>query len=414
MTKAAMTDLLSRASTVFAPNYGTRKAALIAGHGARCLDADGREYIDFLSGIAVNALGHCDDAIIEAINDQARKLIHCSNVFVIEPQVALAERLLAESGLDKIFFANSGTEATEASIKIARLAALNKRGPGHHKILCFRGSFHGRTYAAMSATFSPKVRAGFDPLCEGFEFANLNDLPSIDALLDDTFAGVLVETVQGEGGIAPCTREFLDGLRERCSALDVALILDEIQCGMGRTGRSFAYQHFDASPDIVPLAKALGGGLPLGAVLMKDEFAQHLVQGTHGTTFGGNPVACAAGLVVCERVFDTGFLREVGVKGCAWRGVLEDLKREYPDLVETVRGIGLMQGLVLTVPGADAVVIGREHGILFNCTADRVLRFLPPLNITTRDIEEGATRLRAAFADFAAAARKAKLQQAGS
>lgn len=414
MTTETLTDLLDRANAVFAPNYGARQVAMISGKGARCHDSEGREYIDFLSGIAVNALGHCDDAVTQAIVEQAGKLTHCSNVFVIEPQVALAERLVAESGLDKVFFGNSGAEATEASIKLARLAARNTRGPGHHKILSFRGSFHGRTYAAMSATASPKVRQGFDPLCEGFEFADLNDLASVDAILDETFAGVLVETVQGEGGVVPCTEEFLAGLRERCTRLGVALILDEIQCGMGRCGRAFAYQHFKAQPDIVPLAKALGGGLPLSALLMKDEYAQHLVQGTHGTTFGGNPVACAAGLAVCDRVFDPPFLAEVGVKGCALWGALEDLKRDYPDLVERVRGLGLMQGLVLTVPGADAVAIARDHGVLINCTADRVLRLLPPLSITMEEIEEGARRLRAAFALFAKTAREAKLQQAGS
>jgi len=414
MTTAATTDLLERANAVLTPNYGNRKVAMVTGTGARCMDSDGRDYVDFLSGIAVNALGHCDADVTRAIVEQTRKLLHCSNVFVIEPQVELAELLVAESGLDKVVFGNSGAEATEASIKIARLAARNTRGPGHHKILSFQGSFHGRTYGAMSATASPKVRHGFDPLCEGFAFAELNDLASVDAVLDETFAAVLVETVQGEGGVIPCTEEFLKGLRDRCTRLGVALILDEIQCGMGRCGRAFAYQHFNAHPDIVPLAKALGGGLPIGAVLMRDEYARHLVQGTHGTTFGGNPVACAAGVAACKLIFDPEFLREVGVKGCALWGLLEDLKREYPDVVDRVRGLGLMQGLVLNVPGADAVAIARDHGLLINCTADKVLRFLPPLNISMEDLEEGADRLRAAFAEFASAARSKKSQEAGS
>jgi acetylornithine/N-succinyldiaminopimelate aminotransferase len=414
MTVETMTNLLERASAVLAPNYGNRQVAIVSGEGARCRDSEGREYIDFLSGIAVNALGHCDPEVTAAIAAQAAKLTHCSNVFVIEPQVELAERLVAASGLDKVFFANSGAEATEGAIKLARLAALKTKGPGHHRILSFRGSFHGRTYAAMSATASPKVRQGFDPLCEGFEFADLNDLSSVDSVLDDSFAAVLVETVQGEGGIVPCTAEFLAGLRERCDRVGAALILDEIQCGMGRTARAFAFQHFSVRPDIVPLAKALGGGLPLGAILMTDKYAQHLVQGTHGTTFGGNPVACAAGLVVCKRVFDPGFLKEVGAKGNALWGVLEDLRREHPDLVERVRGLGLMQGLVLTIPGMEVVGIARNHGLLINCTAERVLRFLPPLGISMEDIEEGASRLRVAFAEFAAKSREAILQQAGS
>lgn len=397
---ARAAHLAEQGRALFPLNYGARDITMVRGAGSRCWDATGREYLDFLGGIAVNNVGHCHPAVVEAIKRQAEQLLHCSNFFMAESQLQLAERLLSTTGMARVFFCNSGTEATEAAIKMARLFARNARGPGHHKVLVFEGSFHGRTYGAMSATWSPKVRTGFDPLLDGFEFARLNDIESVEAVLDSSFAAVLVETVQGEGGVIPCAPGFLAGLRALCDKHGVLLICDEIQCGMGRCGRPMAYMGAKARPDLVPLAKAIGGGLPLGALMMSQGVADVMQPGVHGTTFGGNPVACAAGVAVCDIVFDPEFLGAVGEKGCHWWGILESLHQQYPDHCSHVRGLGLMQGLVLKVPGAKAVEIGRKHGLLFNCTADKVLRFLPPLTTTVDEIDEAAAKLRATFAEF--------------
>ncbi|MBI5153680.1 acetylornithine/succinylornithine family transaminase [Candidatus Poribacteria bacterium] len=394
-------ELAARAARCLMPNYGERNLAIVRGKGCRCWDADGTGYLDFLGGIAVNNLGHNHPAVVRAIKKQAGELVHCSNAYLIERQIELAELLCNQTGLDKAFFCNSGAEATEGSIKLARLWSRNTRGPGKHTILCFEGSFHGRTYGAMSATWSKKVRTGFEPLAPGFVFAKLNDLASVDAVWDDTVCAVLVETIQGEGGVTPCEGDFLRGLRERCTARNALLIADEVQCGMGRSGRVMAYEHAGIEPDIVPIAKAVGGGLPLGGILARGHIAGHFSKGTHGSTFGGNPIACAAGAAACKVLFKPAFLKGVGKKGCKLWGVLEGIQRAYPDLVQGVRGAGLMLGLVLKVPGADLVTIGRRHGMLFNCTADTVLRFLPPLIVSDAEIAEAGEKLAATFAEFA-------------
>jgi predicted acetylornithine/succinylornithine family transaminase len=397
---AATESLAARAARVLMGNYGERTLAIVEGRGARCRDESGREYLDFLGGIAVNNLGHCHPAVVEAVRRQAGRLIHCSNAFLIEPQVELAEALAAQTGLSRFFFCNSGAEATEAAIKLARLWGLKTKGPGHATVLVFEGSFHGRTYGSMSATWSPKVREGFDPLVPGFTFAKLNDLASVDAAWDDSVCGVLVETVQGEGGVTPCSAEFIRGLRERCDARGALLVLDEVQCGFGRSGRAFAYEHSGVAPDVVPMAKAIAGGLPLGALGVTEPLADVLHKGSHGSTFGGNPVACAAGLAVARVIFDEAFLATVRERACEWWGILESLKADFPDDIREVRGLGLMQGLVLNRSGADCVGIGREHGLLFNCTADTVLRFLPPLIVTPDDLAEAGDKLRRTLSQF--------------
>ncbi len=398
-------SLAKTAAAVLMPNYGPRTLAVASGEGARCRDTDGREYLDFLGGIAVNSVGHCHPAVVAAIKAQADKLLHCSNVFLIEPQVRLAERLVAESGLAKAFFCNSGTEATEAAMKLSRRWGIGNRGEGATTILTFEGSFHGRTWGAMSATWSKKVREGFGPLVPGYRFARFNDLLNVDQVWDDGICAVLVETVQGEGGVNAATPEFLAGLRERCTERGALLITDEIQCGMGRTGRSFAYQHSGVEPDLVPFAKAVGGGLPLGGLLAAESCCDVLQAGSHGTTFGGNPVACAAGLAVCDIVFDPQFQKRVGELGCRFWGGLEKLRDRFPAIVDHVRGLGLMIGCVLKVPGADLVGIGRRHGLLFNCTAEKVIRFLPPLIVTEADVDEALELFGRALEDFAAIPR---------
>lgn len=396
----SLPSLAERARTALFPNYGDRSVAIVRGQGARCWDSNGKEYLDFLAGIGVNNLGHCHPAVVEAVRAQAERLIHCSNIYLIEPQVELAERLVRQSGLRKAFLCNSGTEATEAGIKLARRTVHDRRGPGHDTVLVFRGSFHGRTYGSMSATWSPKVRKSFGPLVPGFVFAQLNDLASVDAVWTDQVCGVLVETVQGEGGINPCTREFLRGLRARCTERGALLIADEIQCGMGRCGKAFAYQHDTLLPDVLLLAKALGGGLPLGAVVAGEAACDTFQPGSHGTTFGGNPVACAAANAVCQTIFQPEFLDRVGQVGCHWWGRLEQLHQEFPGHIEGVRGLGLMQGLVLKVPGGDLVGLAAEEGLLINCTADRVIRFLPPLIVGAGELEEAHEKLRRAMERF--------------
>jgi len=398
---AAADNLVQIASTAFMPNYGARSIVMERGAGARCWDAEGNEYLDFLGGIAVNNVGHCHPKVVEAIKAQAEKLIHCSNFFMVESQIRLAERLTREAGMAKAFFSNSGTEATEAAMKLARKWAIAAKGSHRTTILCFEGSFHGRTWGAMSATWSKKVREGFGPLVSGYRFARFNDLPIIDQVWDDTVCAVLVETVQGEGGINVATPEFLQGLRRRCTERGALLICDEIQCGMGRTGKPFAFQHAGVEADVMPFAKAVGGGLPLGGILAAAPFADVLTQGSHGTTFGGNPVACAAGLAASEIVFDPATLGSVEEKGAKFRAGLAAMKKDFPDLVEGVRGLGLMVGCVLTAPCADLVAIGRKHGLLFNCTADRVIRFLPPLTIGDAEVDEALAKFGAAMKEFA-------------
>jgi len=396
----AMEQLAARAARVLMPNYGERTLAIVRGEGVRCWDADGGEYLDFLGGIAVNNVGHCHPAVVGAIRSQAERLIHCSNAFLIESQVELAERLCSCTGMDRAFFCNSGAEATEAAIKLARLWAAGSKGEGQRTVLCFEGSFHGRTYGAMSATWSKKVRTGFDPLAPGFRFARFNDLASVDDEWDETVCAVLVETIQGEGGIHAAAPGFLEGLRKRCDERGALLICDEIQCGMGRSGRAFAYEHSSVAPDLVPIAKGVGGGLPLGGLLARGDCAATLTKGSHGSTFGGNPVACAAGVAVCDIIFRDDFLASVGQRGCRLWGKLEGLRERFGDLVVEVRGMGLMIGLELNVPCMEVVGLARKRGLLINCTADRVLRFLPPLTISDADLDEMEAKLVLALTDF--------------
>lgn len=382
------------------PNYGVRDTMMVRGLGSRCWDSEGRVYLDFLGGIAVNNVGHGHPEVLEAIHAQVDQLIHCSNSFLVQPQIDLAEKLTAETGLEKVFFANSGTEITEAAIKLSRRWAENTKGQSHYTILCVEGSFHGRTLGSMSATWSPKVREHFGPLPAGIRFVKFNDLASVDAAWGDDVCAVLLETVQGEGGVRPCSREFLQGLQERCNARKALLVIDEIQCGIGRTGYAFAYQWAGIKPDVVLCAKAIGGGLPLGAMMAKAEIAEHLNQGSHGSTFGGNPVSCAAGIAVLDIIFDEDFLAEVRKKGEHFWAGLCAMKQEFPGLIEEVRGPGLMVGMQLSCDGMKIPIIGRKHGILFNCTAVSTLRFLPPLNTPMELIDEALEKIRQTLREF--------------
>lgn len=394
-------ELRDRADAVLMPNYGRRDCTLVRGRGALAYDADGREYLDFVQGIAVNNLGHCHPAIVEAIQRQAETLIHCANGVLIEPQIELAELLCQASGMTKAFFANSGAEVTEGAIKLTRLWARKRGHTDRTTIITFTGSFHGRTYGAMSATYSKKVREGFEPFAPGFRFAEYNSLEDVDAKWDDSVCGVILETIQGEGGVRPSTIPFLLGLRERCTARGACLIVDEVQCGMSRSGKPFAFQYAGITPDVVPVAKALGGGVPIGALLAHGEFADVFHKGSHGTTFGGNPLACAAGVAACRELFRPELLQSVGELGCHLWGRLEAIARRHPHLCDHVRGKGLMQGLVLKVNALDLPPVGRRHGILVNATAETVVRVLPPLIVTREQIDLFTERLEAALVEYA-------------
>lgn len=393
--------LREKAETFLMSNYGARDTALVRGRGVRAWDAEGREYLDFLSGIGVNNLGHCHPAVVEAIQRQAETLIHCSNGMLIEPQVELAELLAGELGMGKAMFANSGAEVTEAAIKLARLWGKEGFHEDKHQIMVFAGSFHGRTFGSMSATASAKVRKGFDPLVPGFVFAGFNDIDDVDAKWNDNICAVMIETVQGEGGVRPANPEFLRQLRRRCTDRRAALVCDEVQCGMGRSGRRMACQHAGIEPDIVPLAKALGGGVPIGALLARGEFADVFTKGRHGTTFGGNPLCCAAAVAATRVIFQEDFLGEVTRKAGRLRGMLEEMARDFPGLCDHVRGLGFMLGLVLRQSAMDVPPLARRRGLIINATAENVVRLLPPLIASDEDIDEAVAKLRATLEELA-------------
>ena len=360
-----------------------RDLVLASGRGARLFDSAGRSYLDFAAGIGVNGLGYGDRAVVAAIRKQASRLIHASNLYHTEPAAALAERLVSLAFPAKVFLCNSGTEAGESALKFAR--RLGKPN-GRSELVAFERSFHGRTLGTLSITWNAKYREPFEPLIPGVRFCPWDDLDAVSAAVGPATAAVVVEPVQGEGGVRPAPPEFLRGLASLCRERGALLIVDEVQCGLGRTGRLFAYQHAGITPDILTLAKPLGGGLPLGAVLLRDELAGGIEVGDHGSTFGGNPVAAAAALAVLERVTAEGFVEEVEKKGALLSKKLRGLAKKHPRLVAEVRGLGLMVGLELKVPAKPVLSALRERGVLATRAGDNVLRLLPPLVIKRSEI----------------------------
>jgi len=356
------------------------------GEGIKVWDLEGREYYDFIGGIAVNSLGYSHPKIVEAISQQAAKLIHCSNLFYNAPQIRLAKELVKISDGDRVFFANSGAEVNEAALKLA-VKYFKEQNKEKYKVIYMKNSFHGRTIATLAATGKYKYQQDYLPLLPAFKQANFNDLASVEEAYEEKVAAVIVEPVQGEGGIHIATADFLEGLRDFCDKKDLLLIFDEIQCGLGRTGKMFAYQHYKVKPDILTLAKPLGGGLPLGALIAKEEVASVFKPGDHGTTFGGNPVACAAALAFLEVLQQNNLVAEGARKGDYFREKLEALRLKYPDLISEVRVIGLMVGLEVVKDGPKIVQKMFEEGILINCTAEKVLRFLPPLIVKEQEID---------------------------
>lgn len=361
--------------------------AMVRGEGAYVFDADGNKYLDFVAGIAVNALGHAHPAVAQAISEQAARLIHASNLYWLEPQVQLAELLVENSAFDKVFFGNSGAEANEGAVKLARRYAAYKEHPERKDIVSMKKSFHGRTLLTLTATGQDKMHQGFEPLAPGFKYAQYNNFASVQAAVDDNTCAILLEPVQGEGGVYPADPEFLRAVRRFCDERDILLIYDEVQTGMGRTGHLFAYQASGVAPDIITLAKALGGGLPLGAFMATDRVAAAFKPGDHGSTFGGNPVACAAGLAMLQEMLAQDIPGQAAATGAYIKERLQELTEKFPCLLE-VRGSGLLLGLQLSVPGADIVRKCLERGLLINCTAGTVLRFIPPLNITRAEADE--------------------------
>ena len=385
-------DLTGRESAVFFHTYKRLPLLIEQGNGVYLTTTDGTRYLDMFSGLAVNALGYGHPRVVRAIQDQAAKYTHLSNYYLQEPQVRLAELLTQHGGFARVFLANSGTEAIEGAIKIARRWGA---GSGKSEIVSFSNAFHGRTMGALSLMDRPKYKTGFDPFLPNFRIVEFNDADALRASISNATAAVILEFIQGEGGIRPVTAGFVDTLRRLQQEFGFLVVADEIQSGIGRTGKFFAFEHFDIRPDIAVVAKPIGGGLPLGAILGNANVADVLAPGMHGTTFGGNPVACAAGVVVIEEIAERGVMKHAEAMGRILKTGLAELASEFKGLVKEVRGYGLMLGMELNREAEPYVVAMRERHILINGTDQTVLRFLPPLIVTEDHIAETIATLRA-------------------
>ena len=380
------------------PRCGVRP---VRGEGAYLIGERGERYLDFASGIAVNLLGHGHPHLTKAIQDQAATLMHVSNLYGSPQGEALAQRLIDNTFADTVFFTNSGAEAVECAIKTARRYHHVGGNPKRNTLICFHNAFHGRTMATISATNQDKMRDGFAPLVEGFSYAPFNDLEAARALVNESTAGFLLEPVQGEGGIMPATQEFLTGLRAICDEHGLLLVLDEVQAGVARTGKLYAHEHYAITPDIMATAKGIGGGFPMGACLATEEAAKGMVIGTHGSTYGGNPLAMAAGSAVLDVILADGFMEQVTATGERLRGALEQLIPNHDDLFDHVRGLGLMLGLKMKSDSRAFVAHCRDnHGLLTVAAGDNVVRILPPLIIEEHHIVECIEKLSAAARDY--------------
>ena len=380
-------------------NYGTRLPyAFVRGAGARLWDSNGREYLDFLGGIAVVVMGHNHPHVTRAIADQASQILHTSNFFYIEPQVKLAEKLSELSGGMRAFFCNSGAEANEAAIKIARRYAYDRGETERNEIVTLWKSFHGRTLGALAATGQPKYQEGFGPLPAGFRHVTINDIGDLRATVTDKTAAVMFEAILGESGVLPLDEAFVKAAREICDEKGALLILDEVQCGMGRTGKFFAHSWYDVQADMIPLAKGLANGVPIGAVLARDEIALALTPGSHGTTFGGNFLASAAALATLEAMEAENAIENAGKVGAYFADKLGDWGQQTGLADQGARGRGLMLGLELNRPIArDLMLKSLENGLVFNAVGDSITRFLPPLNISHADVDEAMEKLDASW-----------------
>ncbi len=377
------------------PTYNRAPLSFVKGEGSWLIEADGRRFLDLGAGIAVNALGHANPSLVAALTAQAQTLWHTSNLYQIPAQQKLADLLVEHSFADTVFFTNSGTESCELAVKMARKYWF-EQGEDRTQILTFEGAFHGRSSAGIAAAGSEKMTKGFGPVLAGFKSLPFGDHEALRAELTDKTAAVLVEPIQGEGGIRPLPDACLKGLRDMCDATGALMILDEVQCGVGRTGKLFAHEWAGISPDIMMVAKGIGGGFPLGALLATEQAASGMVAGTHGSTYGGNPLGCAVGCAVMQQIADPAFLAEVNRKGALLRQKLEGLIASHPNVFQTVRGAGLMLGLKCVAPNGDVVAAGYGQNLLTVTAADNVVRVLPPLTLSDEDLAEAVSRLDAA------------------
>lgn len=381
------TDILTDSQTYLMNTYARQPLVLIKGRGTKVYDSDGREYVDFVSGVATNNLGHCHPRVVVALQKQAQRLMHVSNHFHNEPQIHLARELVRRSFADKVFFCNSGTEAVEAAVKLARRYSREVLHLDRHEIITMRGSFHGRTMGSLAATAQEKLQKSFEPLVPGFRYVPFNDPGAVEQAVNEHTCAVLAEPIQGEGGVNVPDDGYLRELRGICDDHDLLFMLDEIQTGMGRTGKLFAYEHAEVSPDVMMLAKGLGGGVAIGALLTTNKAAQAFSPGSHGTTFGGNPLACAAALASLGTIIEDDIIvPSAGELGRIFLKGLEDLKSRYA-FIKSVRGQGLLLGMELDFEGKEIVTACLKEGFLINCTMDTVLRFMPPLIISSEEID---------------------------
>ncbi len=383
-----MQGYIDEAEKALLHTYNRYQVVLDKGQGVHLYDIDGKEYLDFCAGIAVFALGYGNKEYNDALKNQVDKLIHTSNYYYNMPAIEAAKKLTKASGMDRVFFTNSGAEAIEGAIKAARKYAFNKDGKTDHEIIAMNHSFHGRTMGALSVTGNPHYREAFEPMIGHIKWADLNDLESVKAQITDKTCAILFETVQGEGGIYPATKEFMEGVRALCDENDILLILDEIQCGMGRTGYMYAWQKYGVKPDIMTTAKALGCGVPVGAFLMTEKVGSaSLVPGDHGTTYGGNPLACAAIDKVLDIFEKEHILQHVNKVSAYLEAKLDELVAEY-ECIETRRGVGLMQGLIFNTPVGDIIKKALEEGLILINAGTNIIRFVPPLIITEKDVDD--------------------------
>jgi acetylornithine aminotransferase len=377
---------MSLADKYMFKTYARFPLTLVRGDGCRVWDEDGKEYLDFVGGIAVCALGHSSPIVSKALEHQSKELVHVSNLYYTRPQTELARLLVENSFADRVFFCNSGAEANEAAIKLARRYANEKFGPQRHLIISMEDSFHGRTMATLSATGQEKIKAGYNPLLEGFTFVPFNDLESLDRALDESVCAVMLEPIQGEGGVVVPDADYLKGVKALCQDREALLIFDEVQVGMGRTGKLFAHEHYGITPDIMTLAKALGNGLPIGAMLAIEELSNAFGAGSHATTFGGTPLVTAVSKAVVTSLLEDGWIKHCRVVGDYFKERLEELVKKY-DFIKEVRGQGLILGVEMMIPGAAVVKTMMEKGFLINCTQEKILRFIPPLIVEKEEID---------------------------
>src|SRR6056300_1816876 len=370
-------------------NYARKKISFVRGKGCYLYASNGKKYLDFVQGIAVNSLGHCHDHLVKTINNQSKKLWHVSNAFTILEQERLAKRLTQNSFADYVAFQNSGAEATELAIKIARRFFYYKGNPKKNRILCLNNSFHGRTLATIFASNNKKYIEGFAPKVDGFDHFNFADHKGLEKAITSRTAAIMVETIMGEGGIKVIPDYCLVGLRKLCNKKKILLILDEVQCGIGRSGKFFAFEHAKIKPDIVPIAKGIGGGFPIGAVLVNKKVASGMKPGTHGSTFGGNPLAMSAGNAVMDVMFKKGFFSNVTKNGNYFLKELKKLKEKYPKIIKEVRGKGLLIGLCLYKDQTNFIQKLMDNKLLTIRAAENVVRLLPPLNVTKQEINLG-------------------------